>query len=127
MIGDASEVYRLAADLSQIGAKSVPTARSAMLAAGKVVERAWRNNAVTTSGQHGKHYPNSISAELTFGVTAISVEVGPDSSMPQGSMGRGFEFGSRNQPPHLDGARALADNEGPIERAFDQAMNSLFR
>ncbi len=125
--GDASEVYALAADLSQIGAKSVPTARTAMLAAGKVVEAAWRNNAIVTSGVHGKHYPNSIDSELTFGVTAITVEVGPNAAKPQGSMGRGFEYGSQNQPPHLDGARALADNEGPIERAFDQAMNSLFR
>lgn len=31
--------------------------------------------------------------------------VAPDPGMPQGGMS--FEFGSSNQPPHLDGARAL--------------------
>ena len=40
-------------------------------------------------------------------------------------MGRGFEFGSMNQPPHLDGARAVADNEARIEQIIDQAMGRV--
>jgi hypothetical protein len=55
----------------------------------------------------------------------ILVETGPDSSMKQGSMGRGFEFGSQNQPPHLDGARALPAAEQRLERAADAAIGFL--
>lgn len=124
--GDASEIYALAADLTEVGAKSVPTLRGGMAEAGEMVERAWRNNAVQTSGEHGRHYPDSIDSELVFSLTGVSVDIGPNSAMKQGSMGKGFEFGSVNQPPHLDGARALADNEHQVERLVAQALDPLF-
>jgi hypothetical protein len=45
--------------------------------------------------------------------------------MPQGGMS--FEYGSRNQPPHLDGLHAL-DTIGPrVESMFDAAAGVLFR
>jgi hypothetical protein len=44
-----------------------------------------------------------------FGNT-VSGEYGPDAAMPQGGMS--FEFGSRNQKPHLDLAKS-ADVIGP--------------
>ena len=123
--GDASDIYRLAADLSSVAARSVPALGAGMADAGRTVERAWRNNAIVTSGVHGKHYPNSITSEVRATATGLGVEVGPDTSRPQGSMGRGFEFGSMNQPPHLDGARAVADNEARIEQIIDQAMGRV--
>lgn len=124
--GDASDFYALAADLSGVGAKAVPALRGGMALAGKTVERAWRNNAVATSGEHGKHYPDSIDSELVFDLGGVSVDVGPNASKPQGSMGKGFEFGSVNQPPHLDGAKALAANEAAVEKVVAQALESLF-
>lgn len=124
--GDASEIYKLAADLSGVGAKSVPALRGGMSQAGKVVERAWRNNAIQTSGEHGKHYPDSIDSELVFNLTGVSVDVGPNAAKKQGSMGKGFEFGSVNQPPHLDGARALSDNEAAVERVIANTLDPLF-
>lgn len=51
--------------------------------------------------KHGKHYPNAFTAEA-IGPTAW--EYGPDSSKPQGDMS--FEFGSKNQKPHLDLAKS---------------------
>lgn len=74
-----------------------------------------RDNAKRTAGKHGKHYPRSITSEMygvvEFGGAAgIAGEYGPDSSKPQGGMS--FEFGSRNQPPHLDLARS-ADTIAP--------------
>lgn len=68
-----------------------------------------RDNAKRSAGSHGKHYPRSITSEMNgvveFGGTAgISGEYGPDISKRQGGMS--FEFGSRNQPPHLDLARS---------------------
>ena len=54
-----------------------------------------------SAGKHGKLYPRTITAERT---SVFAWEFGPDSAMPQGGMS--FEHGSRNQPPHLDLAKA---------------------
>lgn len=66
----------------------------------------WASNARATAGEHGRLYPDSIESipRLALGIV---IDVGPVTSRPQGGMGPGFEFGSRNQPPHLDGANAL--------------------
>lgn len=124
--GDASEVYRLAADLSKVGPKTVPAAREVMAATGEAFAAEWRNNARETSGQHGKWYPDSIDSELVFDVGGVSVDVGPNKSKKQGAMGRGFEFGSKNQPPHLDGLRALDGMQVRAERMMDAAIGHLF-
>lgn len=125
--GDASEVFKMAADLASIGAKSVPAMRGVMGAVGESFAAEWASNARETSGEHGIHYPDSITAELVFDVGGISVDVGPDKSKKQGSMGRGFEFGSRNQPPHLDGLRALDGLQVRAERMVESAVGFLFK
>jgi hypothetical protein len=66
-----------------------------------------REFATVSAGSHGKHYPDSITVE-SHG--SLSWEYGPDPGRPQGGMS--FEFGSRNQKPHLDLARS-ADIVGP--------------
>jgi hypothetical protein len=97
-----------------------------MLAVGEAFADDWARNAVETSGEHGKHYPNSIDAELVFSVTTVTVEAGPNTSKKQGSMGRGFEFGSENQPPHLDGLRALDGIQARAERVIDATIGHIF-
>lgn len=124
--GDASEFYQLADDLADVSAKAVPALRTGMKAAGDHVAKGWANNARQTAGAHGVHYPESISAEINLGFGGVSVDVGPDSSMLQGGMGPGFEFGSRNQPAHLDGVKALESSGRMIEQAIDSAINPLF-
>lgn len=59
-----------------------------------------------SSGRHGKLYPRAFTAEMKLygALGLISGEYGPDSARPQGGMS--FEFGSRNQKPHLDLARS---------------------
>lgn len=74
-----------------------------------------RDFARESAGKHGKHYPKSFSSEYLgvsggFGAYAFTAEYGPDASKRQGNME--FEFGSRNQKPHLDLARS-ADIIGP--------------
>lgn len=123
--GDASEVYRLAGDLSAVGPKAVPALRGTMAQAGEAFAREWSANAVETSGEHGKHYPASIDSELVFNLSGVSVDVGPNAAKKQGSMGRGFEFGSQNQPPHLDGLRALDGMQMRAERMVDAAIGHL--
>lgn len=123
--GDASEVYRLAGDLSAVGAKAVPALRGTMAAVGEAFSQEWSANARETSGQHGKHYPDSIDSELVFNLSGVSVDVGPNSAKKQGGMGRGFEFGSQNQPPHLDGLRALDGMQQRTERMVDATIGHL--
>jgi hypothetical protein len=57
-----------------------------------------------SAGRHGKHYPASITSSLNRGGglfgNVYSGEYGPDPMRPQGGMS--FEWGSRNQRPHLD-------------------------
>ena len=125
--GEASQVYRMAGDLNQIGFRTVPALRSAMAGVGEAFAKEWADNARETSGEHGKHYPNSIDSELVFSVRSVDVEVGPNRSKKQGSMGRGFEFGSQNQPPHLDGLRALDGMQARAERIIDATMGHVFR
>jgi hypothetical protein len=83
-----------------------------------------RDFARVSAGRHGKRYPNAITAEMKptfegFGTAIYSGEYGPDIAKPQGGMS--FEFGSRNQKPHLDLARS-ADLIAP---AFAQEVRLL--
>lgn len=125
-MGDASEIYGLGDGLAEVGAKTVPAVRQVMSDAGDAFANEWRSNATETSGEHGKHYPASITSELAFSVTSVAVDVGPESARKQGGMGRGFEFGSVNQPPHLDGLRALDGMQARLDRILDSAIGHLF-
>lgn len=123
--GDASEVYELAADLAGTGRRVVAPLRSVMGEAGQALAKEWHDNAVETSGEHGKHYPKSIDSELVFDLGGISVDVGPNAAKKQGGMGMGFEFGGQNQPAHLDGLRALDGFQVRAERMIDAAVGHL--
>lgn len=93
--------------------------------AGEAFADDWRSNARETSGVHGKYYPDSIDHEMRFAFTGIAVEVGPNSGKKQGGMGRGFELGSVNQPPHLDGTRALGAAESRLAKMAETAVTYL--
>lgn len=124
----ASEIRQLAVDLSEVTAKMVVPMRTVFKESGDLLAQEWANNARATSGVHGKHYPNSIDAELVLSVGGgfgIAVDVGPNSDKRQGAMGRGFEFGSRNQPPHLDGLKAVDKLEPLVEKAIESAVTAL--
>jgi hypothetical protein len=49
-----------------------------------------------TEGTFLPHYPKSIGFDM---VGRLAAEFGPDSSKPQGGMGRGIEFGSATTGP----------------------------
>lgn len=88
-----------------------------------------KGNARRHSGTHGKWYPGTfsvgaVSAYYGFGGGSIEVEYGPVSARRQGGMS--FEFGSRNQPPHLDLAKS-ADFAGvKLQRAASDALGRMF-
>lgn len=120
---DKRELDALAVDLAGKGAKGHAVARKVLLQGGDDLRDKWRANATESAGLHGRLYPRSITAEEKFS-TDIVVEIGPDTSKPQGGMS--FEFGSSKQPPHLDGQRA-ADVVVPwVERNVLDALGGLF-
>jgi len=119
---DASEVFALSRDLGNLGAKSGLAMYGVFKEGGKDLEKTWRRNAKATSGEHGKHYPDSITTDMRVS-TNIEVEVGPDPAKPQGGMS--FENGSVNQPPHLDGQFAADEVVPRIDRRIDAALGLL--
>lgn len=120
----ASEVFDLADDFGKAAAEIGRAVFDTLSSEGEAFAEDWADNAKQTAGVHGKHYPKSITSEakLAFGVT---VEVGPETGKKQGSMGPGFELGSRNQAPHLDGLRALGPASDRAARAVDATIGFL--
>jgi len=108
---DTREVDELAREFVQIAGRGIrgvdhevrATAREGMMLA--------KANARRTARKHGKHYPRAITMDR---LAVAKFEYGPDAALPQGDMS--FEFGSRNQPPHLDLAKSadVIDNRLPF-------------
>lgn len=119
-------------DLQRDLAAIVPRARADMR---KVVTEGARagnelakDNARRTAGAHGKLYPRAFTADRAtpslFGGAGFSAEYGPLSGRPQGGME--FEFGSRNQPPHLDLAKSADIIGGSFAREVRARIDDWF-
>lgn len=119
---DAHELSALAVDLGKTGARTTTTMVKVFREGGDDLVREWAANARVSSGVHGKHYPDSIDAEMQIS-TSIVVEVGPNPAKPQGSMA--FETGSVNQPPHPDGQRAADTIIPKVEQRVLTALTYL--
>lgn len=104
-------------ELGRVGTRSLRRLRTVVPEAAVDLRDAWRENATETAGEHGKHYPKAIRYTMSGPFEAV---IAPDSGMPQGDMS--FEFGSSNQPPHLDGQRALDSLARQIERRIESAL-----
>lgn len=124
--GDASDFYRLADDFTKIGATSLPVVQVAMNKGGETLRDQWKQNATATAGVHGKWYPSAIASRPLLGISTVGVEVGPDLLGHQKQGGMSFEFGSVNQPAHLDGLHALDSVEGKVQADFTAAVGHLF-
>lgn len=121
----ADEIYALATDFGKASSKVAVALFDTYKQEGETFAEDWRDNARATSGEHGKHYPDSITSETKVAL-GIVVETGPEPRPGnQGAMGRGFEFGSRNQPPHFDGLQAMGPAEIRLERAADTTIGYL--
>lgn len=119
----ADEILDLARNLDNAPRAVAAGLYDAYRGAGEGFRDEWQHNARNTAGVHGKHYPDAITTEMrTGGLTTIEVETGPESGRRQGGMGPGFEFGSVNQPPHLDGLQAMPIAEKRLERLSDAAI-----
>lgn len=119
---DASELVKAIKDLDETPDRVKLNAHVVVETWAEKLRDKWRSNARATAKAHGRHYPRAITASSTSaGVGDVSWEVGPESALPQGGMGAGFEYGGPNQPPHLDGDRAAR----VIEPLFMKAVEEM--
>ncbi|WP_326828679.1 hypothetical protein OIE13_22325 [Streptosporangium sp. NBC_01810] len=114
---DFSELLKLPHEIEDSAQRTAEKAYPVAKKFAEKLQRDWRRNARVTALPHGPHYPRAITAEQKYALDGPDWEVGPESAMPQGGMGRGFEYGSVNQPPHLDGARATTGIEAQFAAA----------
>lgn len=122
---DATELLKLEHLLQEAQEEVARRVYPAVKEAAEDLRDEWRRNARQTAGKHGKHYPRAITAEQIPVAGEALWEVGPESHLPQGGMGRGFEFGSQNQPPHLDGANATIKIEPQFVKAIEDIVEGL--
>lgn len=98
------ELRRLERDIQKAKVWNTHAIQDALEETAQDLVKEWKRNARKTARRHGRHYPKTIGYDLyNGGLTAV---VGPDANHPLGQGGMSFEYGSRNQPPHLDGNRA---------------------
>lgn len=117
---DASDIYDLAADYGRIPNRATQGVRGAVEQTAKRGNTLAQGFARSSAGEHGKWYHRAFSAESAG---LLSWRYGPRVGPRQGGMS--FEFGSRNQPPHLDLARS-ADIIGPeLQRSVGQAIGDV--
>ncbi|MEU6710002.1 hypothetical protein ABZ897_00870 [Nonomuraea sp. NPDC046802] len=114
---DFSELLPVAAEIEREAHEVAQEAYPVVKKMAVKLQRDWRRNARSSAGAHGKHYPRSITSEQRFSTDGPDWEIGPDKAMPQGGMGRGFEWGSVHQPPHNDMGQAMATLEPLFEAA----------
>lgn len=122
---DGSELLALVQYLDNAGHQAAEKTYPVVKQHAQELRDAWKDNARETAGRHGKHYPNAITAEQIPRADAVEWEIGPETRRRQGGMGRGFEYGSRNQPPHWDGARAVVAQEPKFLADLDKIVQDL--
>lgn len=115
---DTSEVKELARDLGRVPNRVNDGLRDAVDESSDELLKLAKANARESSGAHGPHYPRAFSRDILAG--GFVAEVGPGGGGRQARMS--FEYGSRNQPPHLDLNRATDAIEEPYYRRIDQAV-----
>lgn len=119
-----AETEALAADLALAPARLAVELAAVVSKGALNVKNDWRANA---SGlPHAPAYPASITYDIAKAPGRIEAEIGPDKNKRQGALGNLIEFGSANNPPHLDGARALAA-EAPrfVEACAEAAQRAV--
>lgn len=122
---DASDLLKLVPALEEAEREGANRVYGEAKKAAYELRNLWREGAKESAGSHGKHYHRAITAEQIPASGEVLWHVGPESHRPQGSMGRGFEFGSVNQPPHLDGDQAATKVEALFLAGVEKALKDL--
>lgn len=92
----------------EVGEKSEDALIEALAEAAIDIRDEWKRNIEASAGDYAKHYKRSIRYNVNAKHKVATIK--PDRRFKQSGMS--FEYGSDNQPPHLDGLRAL-ERYGP--------------
>lgn len=123
---DASDLLRLERDLDAGFERLRDRLPGVVRKAAVNVKTQWRAGAKRSADEHGKHYHRAITFDDGWATADVyTAEIGPESALPQGGMGPGFEFGSVNQKPHMDGWTAVDGEEPRFERACANLLDEL--
>lgn len=120
------DIGDLADDMAAIAKRVRPDMYGVVREGIKVGNVLARDFARVSAGSHGKLYPRAFSSEMTLhgALGLIAGEYGPDAAMPQGGMS--FEWGSRNQRPHLDLNRSADIIGGSFAREVGDKIDGWF-
>ena len=122
MADDFSELYELAADLSDVPAEANKRVKKAIEYTSVNLKNDWREGA-EISGSYAKSYAPSISYDLHYPGGAIESEIGPVLGRTPGA-GAGFleeGGGGVDGPPTHAGRDALEANEEDFYRGLEIA------
>lgn len=124
---DTGELERLRADLGALIPASAEESKRVVTRGAFNIKKDWKDNAQRTSTPHARLYPRSISYDVSAIGSGVGweAEIGPRKDRPQGPLGNLLEFGSINNPPHLDGAHALEAEADRFERAVGDLGEQL--
>lgn len=114
---DASEVDRLAAELTGVSWKMVPAIRAVVERGAFNVKREMVKDA--TGHSHAPAFPRSI----TYDIRGLSAEIGPDKNKRQGALANILYFGTSKNAPVINLTAAI-EREAP---RFEQALADVGR
>ena len=124
MADDFSELYELAADLSQAPAKAAPLIRKAVEVTARYIRDDWRQGAEVGAGEgFSASYAGSMFYDMKFEGDAIGAEIGPELGRPGGSAGFLEESpGDVRVAPQHAGRSAVRANEDDFVRGLEIAI-----
>lgn len=94
------DLESLVADISQAGLLAGFRVNAILGRHAKQVQDTARELAPGASGGVAKHYPASITYDVTVGVGSVVAEIGPDREKNgQAKLGNVFEYGTSDLPP----------------------------
>ncbi len=109
MTADASDVFKLAADLRRSGVVVAAGVKPVVAKGALNIKADWRKS---WSGiRHAPHLPQSITYDTTIGRGGVEAEIGPDEAIGQGFLGRVIHDGGAHNAPRPAGYEALAREE----------------
>lgn len=124
MADDFSELYELAADLSNVPSEANRNIKKAIEVTARNVRDDWRQGAEVGRGDgYSERYAWSIFYDIKFPGGAIEAEIGPELGRPGGSAGflEDAPGGVQASPQHA-GRDALEANEADFVRGLEIAI-----